>query len=81
MAVQTFRYPADPFDALQWTGNNLGELTEFLGFVPAVVAGVLSIPGAGGEPLLMQVSWWVCRHRGELFVSSAASAAVWEPAA
>jgi hypothetical protein len=75
-----FTHPVEPFTAVQWTGSNLDEITAYLGFSPAVISGLLTVPAAGGEIAVVQVGWWVHKDAQGLGVASAAVAARWVPA-
>lgn len=84
MAVQTFRFTDQPFEAVQWTGENAAEISEFTGQTVDPVSGQISID-TGVEHHVVEPGWWVRRgSNGRLIVTSgAARAADWvdaEPA-
>lgn len=70
MPVEIFRYTDEKFEAVQWTGHNLAEVSGFAGQDLQAVGSLLAVRLDPGEPVpggpepeiaVVQVGWWVRR--------------------
>jgi hypothetical protein len=68
--VQEFTRPAATFTAVQWTGDNLAEVADFVGdALVGSTSGLLAVQ-LSEEVAVMKPRWWVYRIDGTLGICS-----------